>query len=943
MVRSLAHPDQRFGVREQTNAETVLVVGVGGAQCLPRSDLRCGLLPGDTVREQQLAPHEPKRGMGEVVATRTLGQREQALVLFFDEGLSSWVPYERLACVKGPIRRLARGTFAPGLAEKFRLQTLAYALQHWNDNTGALSRLEVDPLPHQIHLVHHILNSGNLNWLIADDVGLGKTIEVGMLLAAREQKRNQSVLIVCPAGLTRQWKEELSEKFKMDDFVIYGRDFHINETKHWPMFRKVIASVDLLKHEAHLDKIQASGQWDMVIFDEAHKLSRRQEGNKRVATERYLLARALRKQTPNMLLLTATPHQGDNERFRALLELIRPEWKKELQTLNRNAGLLAQCIYRNRKIDVTDADGDFIFHGHETHPVHLPVNEADKAFDKKLRSYVRLGYRAAEEGGEKGRAIGFVMTTFRKLAASSYAAILRSLERRRRAIEPQQGAVQAGAHGGATRPQIWLDEEGDRRFEGEGEEQRAADASDKTGRRMFFKGEADMLDELIALARERCQSDRKVAWLTDELVPQLNHPSGDKKLLIFTEYRGTQDFIRAALVKQYGERAVALINGSMSVDEKRQAVQQFDEDVRFLISTEAGGEGLNLHRRCHVMVNFDLPWNPMRLVQRIGRLYRYGQKEKVLVFNLYSKSTLDADVVARIYSRIDNVVDDLAALNDAEYHDRLHFEIFGDIASLVDVSEVFDATRGGPERTKERIDAALARAKQAHDLQAGLLETARGYDASALSGMLALSVDHVQSFVLGMFSLLGAALVSRSHKGRVFELRLSLDLAAELGLRRQRLRLTCHRELQHLRDVEMMDFKSSLFKKLVERARDHAFNGYHASIALPGASTLMTSILRWQDAQGHVVLEEFVATVVQPDGRCVLNGDEVAEWLNRRQDDMPAQGFSKAQVAKDLDCVREVLEQRLAARSNSHLDPHQRWLLGAAWAGRGAAAEGPAQ
>ena len=190
-------------------------------------------------------------GEGVVLETRKIGGRDQVLVEYYHSGKRIWIPYENLKAIKGVQQRFALGNLGKsGEAERFRLRSLAYALEMWNQNTGSLSRLDIDPLPHQIHLVHHILASGNLNWLIADDVGLGKTIEVGMLLAALEQRGLfRRILLITPAGLVRQWQEELHHKFGMSDFEIYGADFQINNPRHWKMHEHVIGSIDRFKSE----------------------------------------------------------------------------------------------------------------------------------------------------------------------------------------------------------------------------------------------------------------------------------------------------------------------------------------------------------------------------------------------------------------------------------------------------------------------------------------------------------------------------------------------------------------------------------------------------------------------------------------------------------------------------------------------------------------------
>ena len=332
---------------------------------VPLGHVACGLQLGMEVQD---VPHSRVRrplGEGEVVELRVLGFREQALVDFPAEGVRAWLPYEHLKQIRGVRHAFLRPrAVGPGEAERFRLRCLAHALELWNENTGALSHLDIDPLPHQIHLVHHILASGNLNWLIADDVGLGKTIEVGMLLAALEQRGGfRRILIITPAGLTRQWQDELHYKFAMSDFQIYGVDFQVNDARHWRLHNHVIGSIDRFKADAHKESLLSSDPWDIVIFDEAHRLSRRQWGRKLDASDRFRLAADLRQRTDAMLLLSATPHQGMQDKFQAILELLRPELQREIETLALNPEILREMVIRNHKADVTDAEGRFIFQG----------------------------------------------------------------------------------------------------------------------------------------------------------------------------------------------------------------------------------------------------------------------------------------------------------------------------------------------------------------------------------------------------------------------------------------------------------------------------------------------------------------------------------------------------------------------------------------------------
>jgi len=289
------------------------------------ADVEPGFQVGWTVQDIPLSASRRSLGVGQVVGQRVLGGRHQILMQLHDEGRSLWLPYENLRRLMDVRLRFSRAI--PRVAdhgERFRLRLLAHALENWNHLTGSLDRLDVEPLPHQIQLVHRILSSGNYNWLIADDVGLGKTIEVGLLLAALKRKNQaRRVLIIAPAGLTRQWQDELRYKFDQM-YEIYGRDFTIVQPDHWKIHDHVIVSLDLAKREDHLENFQRAGAWDIVIFDEGHKLTRYASGER---AQRYRLAEVLRLKTDALLLLSGTPHQGYADRFRALLARISQRGK----------------------------------------------------------------------------------------------------------------------------------------------------------------------------------------------------------------------------------------------------------------------------------------------------------------------------------------------------------------------------------------------------------------------------------------------------------------------------------------------------------------------------------------------------------------------------------------------------------------------------------------
>lgn len=884
------------------------------------SVVRSGFQNGMDVLDDTPGSGVRSLGQGIIMQQRVLAGSEQVLVDFPERGERHWLPYQYLRQVKGVKHRFVTASACEVKdTERMRLRMLAHSIKVWNENTGALSHLEIEPLPHQIHLVHHILASGNFNWLIADDVGLGKTIETGMLLhALRQRDLVKRILLITPAGLTKQWQEELYHKFKLDDFEIYGEDFFINEPRQWKIHDCVIGSMDRLKQSEHLESLLQAEPWDLVIFDEGHRLSRRQYGHKLDSSERYTLAKSLRSQTKHMLLLSATPHQGMQDKFVALLELLRPERRTELMMLNLKPEILHDMVFRNHKADVTDAEGNFIFQGKITSALQVPSSLESIEFDKTLQNYLRKGYDAGETLGRTGNAIGFVMTVYRKLAASSAAAIHRALCNRLQRILNDE------ANGIST------DEPSDERYLGEWEEQFTSDA------REFFAGEVQLLKDLIAEAASLKANDLKLKLFLEDIIGKIQAANPEEKVLIFTEYRTTQDYLCSALADRYGRDHVELINGSMQHAERREAINRFEEQGRFLISTEAGGEGINLQRNCHVMVNYDLPWNPMRLVQRIGRLYRYGQKKKVVVFNIQQTDSLDQNIVDLMYARIDSVVTDLAEVQHNEYNDGLKDEILGELAELIDVEDILQqATNLGIERTRERIDEALKQARTAAAKQRELFAHAATSNPNELREELEITVDHLYSFVLGMFAQLGIEVAERTHKDRLLRIRLPELVIQEMGLSlkaSQRMDVTLDRMLAANRsDTHMLDLNSKLMQFLLDKACEYDFGGLAAMIKSPelGDGAVLGAMLRWQGPQGKRMRQEFVAIQVN-DGRASLNPSKASQWLLT-----PAEHSAmipNSPTSKSLFVAAEAMaSKRLADASNRYLIPENLDWIAAGW------------
>ena len=858
--------------------------GDGAPVLLKKGDWNCGLRPGFIVQDVPLSAVRATLGLGTVVSIRSLCDREQVLVHFHGNGQSRWLPFERLRRWMGPRHsfiRAAQHDDQP--AERVALNAMAHALRLWNEATGALDRLDVDPLPHQISLVHKIMTSGTTNWLIADDVGLGKTIEIGLLLAALERRRSvRRVLIVVPAGLTRQWQDEMEAKFDKR-FLIYGRDFDIQSPKDWPRYERVIVSLDLAKPQTIEDTgidpgtrygmLLGAGTWDAIVFDEAHRLSRGERGQ---TTLRYRLAAALRAKTDALLLLTGTPHQGDTARFQNLLTLVRPDSAAAIQMLEFNPEIVREMIIRNRKIDAVDADGKFIFRGAIVRRVLVPLTDGPRDLERLLRDYFRRGYAASERiGGSKGRAVGFVMTIYRKLASSSVFALAVALMKRRgRLIEARvDDEVREAASFAEAEDPTELGEADDL----------LSDITIAGTTTPFFADEVAWLDQLIAKARACFSDDPKRAELIRTVADLV--VTKRQKLLIFTEYRSTQEYLRLALEK-LGSKTV-LINGGQGLDEKRRAIENFEGEADVLISTEAGGEGLNLHRRCHVMINYDLPWNPSRLTQRIGRLYRYGQKQQVIVLNFHAHDTIDNEILDGVMERLDRVVSGMAAVN-AEFSEGYYIEVLGELLERLDIGELLaEAQEGRVERSNERIEAAIAAAQQAKSMQDEVLQGAERHDPEGWKDLGALSTAHLASFIRRAAPFLEVD-VEPGRDVESFTLRLPAALRGifpEFGGRTVIEASTRRGSTARRAQAEMMDFASSFVRHLVSAVTAPEFHGAYGVLDSPEQSGRLTGVFlsRFQNDQGRPTGQDLIVAVKQADGRMAVDNSSLLELFLERQ------------------------------------------------------------
>jgi hypothetical protein len=426
---------------------------------------------------------------------------------------------------------------------------------------------------------------------------------------------------------------------------------------------------------------------------------------------------------------------------------------------------------------------------------------------------------------------------------------------------------------------------------------------------------------------------QKLRVVIDQLVPIIDESRSGTKILIFTEYRASQAYLERALRHYFGDRYTELIHGGQSHDQRRAAIVRFEGEAQFLLSTEAGGEGIHLQRRCHVIVNYDLPWKPMRLVQRIGRLYRYGQRERVVVFNMHAPETIDANVVGIMYQRLAQVARDMATLG-GEFREGLEDDILGQMADLLelDIEEVLEQARGADiSRSQARIDDALRKAREATERQAEMFSYVGCYDPSKIRGSLAINARHLSAFVHGMFTHTGVEIVQRFHQEREWDIRLPDTVLRELPAFKTRLRVTLDRDCAaHRPRVHMLDLSSPLMQHLIERAKRLTFGGRATRLTGLAGAGFFAGVLRWQNTQAQRMRQEFTTLQLFDDGRCRANSPEVSEWLAKPC--KTGQSIATTELRKQLhEQAATQADRRLAAGSNTDLHPENRQWIAAGW------------
>jgi SNF2 family DNA or RNA helicase len=663
----------------------------------------------------------------------------------------------------------------------------------------AITSSTIEPLPHQISAVYEeMLPRQPMRFLLADDPGAGKTIMAGLLIKELMIRGDlQRCLIISPGSLTEQWQDELSEKFGLE-FELLTRDMMTAARTANPFEHKnlLIARLDQLsRNEEVQDRLKAAPEWDLVVCDEAHRMSGHVFGDEIKYTQRYLLGQLVGQHTRNLLLMTATPHNGSEEDFQIFLALLDGDRFVGRFREGEHKADPSDLMRRMVKEDLLRFDGSKLFPERRSYTPQYDLSPQEAHLYAEVTEYVRLEMNRAERFADKDAArkvnVGFALMTLQRRLASSPEAIFRSIQRRRERLETrlrEERLVLRGKEEGTelsadAGPKLDEDDIEDLydeapQEEREDVEQKVVDHATAARTVAELAQEIERLKDLENLAKgvHLASPECDAKWLELSRIlddPLMTDENGNRrKLVVFTEFKDTLLYLARRIRTRLGRpEAVEEIHGAVARDKRKAVVERFmnDPTLLVLVANDAAGEGVNL-QRAHLMVNYDLPWNPNRLEQRFGRIHRIGQEEVCHLWNLLAKDTREGEVYHRLLEKLDV---ERAALGGKV------FDVLGNLFDQKPLRDLLmDAIRYGsdPARKADLLRQADNAVERTHIL-AVLERQALVHNEMDLSRVLAIREDmeraharrlqphFVQSFFQEAFRGLGGTM-HRREEGR---------------------------------------------------------------------------------------------------------------------------------------------------------------------------------
>lgn len=672
----------------------------------------------------------------------------------------------------------------------FRLASEAQRIRlgYLFDPYVAVNTSNIDPLPHQITAVYEaMLERQPLRFVLADDPGAGKTIMTGLLIKELVIRGDVAkCLIVAPGGLVEQWQEELDLKFNLPFDIMTNDALEASRTGNWFLEHDFcLCRLDKLSRNEEVQEKLKAVDWDLVIVDEAHKMSASWFGGELKQTKRFKLGKLLSAQSRQLLLLTATPHNGKEEDFQLFLSLIDGDRFEGRERDAVHVQDTSDIMRRMVKEHLVTMEGKPLFPRRHAYTLQFKLSDEEAALYEAVTRYVRTEFNRAEnlEKGRKGT-VGFALTILQRRLASSPEAIYQSLKRRRERLEKRVREEKLLKRGAEVRLDTEflpvLDDEAIENLEDapeselEAAEEQVIDLATTAATITELESEIATLRDLEAEAKAVLQSGRDTKWvklaeaLSDE--ERMFDPQGHRrKLVIFTEHRDTLRYLEKKLVSLLGgsSRAVVTVHGQTPRDQRRAIQEAFtsDPEVLIFLATDAAGEGINL-QRAHLMVNYDLPWNPNRLEQRFGRIHRIGQREECHLWNLIAEETREADVFLRLLQKLQQ---ECEALNGAV------FDVLGQLFQTKSLKELLlEAIRRSDDpSTKAYLDETIDSEFNRDHLQRLIDDRSLGNEALSDSRIRELcdqmergrvrklQPHHVQAFFDEAFTRCGGKLVSR--------------------------------------------------------------------------------------------------------------------------------------------------------------------------------------
>ncbi|WP_295391546.1 DEAD/DEAH box helicase [uncultured Thiodictyon sp.] len=800
-------------------------------------------------------------------------------------------------------------------AQKAWLTYEAHALPVM-ESASALTCARIDLLPHQVVLTHRIATAFPRRYLIADEVGLGKTIETALIL--RElASRGELVraLMVVPAGLVNNWHRELNDVFNLD-FEVFGSEGDITDrkTNAFAKHDRLIASIDTLKRPARIKRLLDAPRWDLVVFDEAHHLAAYRMGGKVRKTENYKLAEALKDHSRDLMLLSATPHQGNHFQFWMLAQLLNPTLFGSPEEMLENRHRLNTVMFRRTKADACQPDGSPLFARRWVHTESFLMGAQERLFYEQLREYLQDGFDLARRQGNKGRALGFLMAIFQKIAASSFAAVRRTLKRR---------LLMLTLHEALLRDKD-LDIEGRERLLNEARELIHVEfgiTRDAIGRsevdrvladlkyRLVKKLDEDALEmasdpygsEYTATHAEEAASAVVDLHLPEErmrigdllrIFPQqretkaqklldglgtLWRQNPDEKIVVFATYLGTVDLIASEIDQTFPGQGVAVLRGGdhgAKVAAERRFRQK--DGPRVLVCTAAGREGINL-QFARILFNFDLPWNPMDVEQRIGRIHRYGQNSTAQVYNLVLSDTIEGRIFLLLDEKLTEIARTVGKVDDqGNIAEDLRAQILGQLSERLNYDRLYQEALSDPElkRTQVELEAALSNSREARAVVFDLFQDLDGFSLDDYKPF-----SDVSSSLERLVRFLSAAVLDRGHRLVKVDDE-TYDLVKAGGT--HRVRFTLNRDLATDRDdLELMGLDHPLVQEELGRWRSQPPEEIGIAVAGDLDSTVLLSLWMVETSAGRGERRVFIQPIaLKRDGTRVPAVERQCEtWL----------------------------------------------------------------